>query len=206
MAAALTNSNDVVIPTRAPLDDNGRFALLGISGSLRRGSYNRALLEAARELTPPDVEVRIFDLAEVPLYNGDVEANGDPRAVRELKRQIATADALLLATPEYNGAISGVLKNAIDWASRPPERALRGKPVALIGTTTGRGGTRRAQASTRQILENVRAPVLPEPVVAITQAEDRFDSAGRLVDVEVREQLKALLSALVAWAPLVAVE
>jgi len=170
--------------------------VLGIAGSLRRGSYNRKLLEAARQLAPTGTSIEIFDLSDVPLYNGDVEADGDPPAVRDLKQRIAAADALLIATPEYNGAMSGVLKNAIDWASRPPERVLRGKLVAIVGATPGRGDTSRAQVSTRQVLGAVGAQVLDLPTVAIGGAGNRFDEAGNLIDDEVTASLRALLQAL----------
>jgi chromate reductase len=191
-----TRNPPIGLDRRTVSPPEGRIRVLGIAGSLRRGSYNRALLEAARELAPPNLELQIFDLADVPLYNGDVEAAGDPAAVRDLKAQIARADALLVATPEYNGAISGVLKNAIDWASRPPERALRGKTAAVIGATPGRSGTHRAQLSARQVLENVGAKVLPGPTVALAQAADHFAPPGRLQTDEVRAQLKAVLAAL----------
>jgi len=173
--------------------------IVGIAGSLRRGSYNRALLEAARGLAPKNLSIEIFDLRDVPLYDGDVEAAGDPPAVRELKQRIARADGILIATPEYNGAIPGVLKNAIDWASRPPERALRGKSIAIVGATPGRGNTSRAQLSARQVLTNVGAQILDNPGVAITGAGDRFDANVKLIDDETRVNLRALLEALAAF-------
>src|SRR5438105_1890059 len=113
-----------------------RFEVLGIAGSLRRASYNRGLIRAAREVAPQGMEISAFDLLPVPLYNGDVEAEGDPEPVRDLKERIRAADALLIAAPEYNYSIPGVLKNAIDWASRPPsDSALRHKPIALMGAS-----------------------------------------------------------------------
>src|SRR5205814_8833807 len=123
----------------------------GIAGSLRTGSYNRALLRAAQELAPAGLELLTFDLAPIPLYDGDVEAQGDPEPVGALKTAIRDADALLIVTPEYNYGVPGVLKNAIDWASRPPGQSpLNGKPAALMGATPGMTGTARAQLQIRQ--------------------------------------------------------
>lgn len=124
---------------------------LGIPGSLRSGSYNRALLRAARELAPEGMGIDTFELHDVPPYNGDVEAEGDPRPVVALKQAIREADALLIATPEYNRGLPGVLKNAIDWASRPPLASpLARKPAAVMGASTGMGGTARAQEQLRR--------------------------------------------------------
>ena len=134
--------------------------ILGIAGSLRHGSYNRALLREAELLTPPGVELEQFDLRFLPLFDADVEAAGDPPEVRELKEAIRDADALLIATPEYNRGTSGVLKNAIDWASRPPFGSpLSGKPVAIMGAG-GRSGTASAQTQVRDALGFPRAKVL----------------------------------------------
>ena len=177
------------------------FHILGIAGSLRRGSYNRRLLEAARELAPPGVEVEIFDLAPVPFYDGDVEAAGDPPAVRELKARIRAADALLIATPEYNGTVPGVLQNAIDWASRPRgASALDGKPVAILGASPGGGGTVRAQRILRQVLTNARAAVLPAPELHVARVGERLGEDGILRDERLGEELAGLLAALVDWA------
>jgi len=125
--------------------------VLGISGSLRRDSYNTALLRAAAELMPPEMTLEIFDLSHLPMFNQDSE-KPFPDAVVELRTKLAQADALLIATPEYNGSISGALKNAIDWASRSPKQPLNGKPTAIIGISTGNFGTLRAQLHLRQIL------------------------------------------------------
>ena len=172
--------------------------IVGISGSLREGSYNRALLRAARELAPPGVEIVEFDLSPIPLYNGDVEARGDPPPVAWLRAAVAEADALLLATPEYNRGTSGVLKNAIDWLSRPAlASVLRWKPVAVIGASSGRGGTRRAQQQVRDALLFPGAVVLEEPEVAVPLAWERFDAAGELTDERMRESLQELVEALV---------
>jgi len=171
--------------------------ILGISGSLRERSYNRALLRAARELAPPGVELEEFDLSPIPPYNGDIEAVGDPEPVAALRAAVAGADALLFATPEYNRGTSGVLKNAIDWLSRPAlASVLRWKPAAVIGASTGRGGTRRAQQQVRDALLFPGAVVLEEPEVAIPIAWERFDTEGRLIDERSRESLAELIEAL----------
>jgi chromate reductase len=173
--------------------------ILGISGSLRERSYNRALLQAARELAPDGVEVEEFDLAAIPLFDPDVEATGDPAPVAALREAVRNADALLFATPEYNRGTSGVLKNAIDWLSRPAMASvLRWKPVAVMGASTGRGGTRRAQQQVRDALLFPGAIVLDEPEVAVPLAWERFEEDGRLVDEKVRDSIRALLEGLAA--------
>ncbi len=173
--------------------------VLGISGSLRERSYNRALLQAARELAPDGVEIEEFDLAAIPLYNPDVEAAGDPQPVAALRDAVRNADALLFATPEDNRGTSGVLKNTIDWLSRPAMASvLRWKPTAVIGASTGRGGTRRAQQQVRDALLFPGAIVLDEPEVAVPLAWEHFDEDGRLVDERTRESIRALLEGLAA--------
>jgi chromate reductase, NAD(P)H dehydrogenase (quinone) len=175
--------------------------ILGIAGSLREGSYNRSLLRAARELLPQGVELVDFDLRSLPLYDGDVEAAGDPEAVVALKEAIRDADALLIATPEYNRGVPGVLKNAIDWASRPALASpLAGKPVAIIGASTGRGGTARAQEQLRAALEYSRATVLEQPEVLVPEAFMRFNEHGELVDPGIRAELAELIDTLVRVA------
>ena len=172
--------------------------ILGIPGSLRRLSYNRGMLLAARELAPDGIEIEITDLSPIPLYNGDVEAEGFPASVQALKTQIEASDALLFATPEYNHLVPGVLKNAIDWASRPPN-AFRRKPAAIMGASAGATGTARAQIALRQVLTAVECYVLPAPQVLVAGARDRFDSNGRLTDEHARENIRSLLEALPAW-------
>jgi chromate reductase len=173
--------------------------ILGISGSLRERSYNTALLRAAAELAPPDVELEVFDLSATPLFNDDVEAVGDPEPVAELRQAVAEADALLLATPEYNRGTSGVLKNAIDWLSRPAlASVLRWKPVAIVGASSGRGGTRRAQQQVRDALLFPGAVVLDEPQVALPIAWERFDPDLNLTDENAGAALTELLTGLVA--------
>ena len=175
--------------------------ILGISGSLRERSYNTALLRAAAELAPPDVELEIFDLAAIPLYNDDVESAGDPEPVAELRAAVAEADALLLATPEYNRGTSGVLKNAIDWLSRPAlASVLRWKPVAIMGASSGRGGTRRAQQQVRDALLFPGAVVLEQPEVAVPIAWERFDPDLNLTDENTGAAVTELLAGLVELA------
>jgi chromate reductase len=179
-----------------------KIRVLGIAGSLRTGSYNRALLRAAQELAPAEMEIMIFDqLGAIPLYDEDVRAQGDPDSVVALKQAIRGADALLVATPEYNHSIPGVLKNAIDWASRPPQDSpLNGKPVALMGATTGSFGTVRAQMHLRQVFVYTNMFPINKPGVLVARARQKFDQEGRLTSEKsaklVREQLQALLE----WA------
>ena len=172
--------------------------ILGIVGSLREGSYNRSLLRAARELLPAGVELVEHDIAALPFYDGDVEAAGDPETVVRFKQAIRDSDALLIATPEYNRGVPGVLKNAIDWASRPPLGSpLTGKPVAIMGASTGRGGTARAQEQLRAALEFSRATVVEQPEVLVPEAFMRFDEHGELVDGGIRAELAELIDTLV---------
>ena len=183
----------------------GHLVVCGIAGSLRRGSYNRALLRAAQELAPPDVEIRIFDrMAEIPLYNHDVEAEGVPEPVQALKRAIGEADALLFATPEYNHGVAGVLKNAIDWASRPARASvLSGKPAAILGASTGITGTARAQSQLREAFVFTNTPALLQPEILVYRAKEKFDEEGRLTDDKTREFVGKLLHALVDWTRLI---
>lgn len=180
----------------------GTFSLLGLAGSLRQHSYNRALLYAAQEMVPSHVQMRIFELAGIPFFNEDLEEQGDPAAVRALKASIARADALLIATPEYNYSVPAVLANAIDWASRAPKprpAVLAHKPVALMGASLGDHGTVRAQLVLRQILASIACPVLLKPEVCIARAADHFDSEGRLQNPQTRQAVKALIDELLAW-------
>ncbi len=171
--------------------------VLGIAGSHRSGSYNQALLRAAQEVAPVGMEFEEFDIRELPFYDGDVEAAGDPASVVALKDAIRAADAVLIATPEYNRGVPGVLKNAIDWASRPPLASpLTNKPIAVMGASTGRGGTARAQEHLRTALEYSRADVLEQPEVLVPEAYMAFDEEGRLVDDSIREDLAELLGEL----------
>lgn len=171
--------------------------ILGISGSFRRDSHNTRLLRAAALALPPGVELELFDgLAAVPSYCEDADADPAPDAVARLREQIAGADALLIATPEYNGSIPGVLKNAIDWASRPfPDNALRGKPVAVIGASTGLFGAVWAQAELRKVLQHTGADVL-EQELPVGLAGEAFTPAGELADAELQRRLVELLERL----------
>ncbi len=181
-------------------ETKGGFRILAIPGSLREASQNRGLLRAAREVAPPGVEIELFHLGRIPLYDGDVESQGYPEAVRELHEAIRRADALLVATPEYNGSIPGVLKNALDWASRPrSSSALRHKPVALMGASAGRSRTANAQAHLRGVFDHTGSPLLSEPRVLVSGASGAFDADGNLLDPDVREQVRELVQALVDW-------
>ncbi|MDP8911199.1 MAG: NAD(P)H-dependent oxidoreductase [Actinomycetota bacterium] len=174
--------------------------ILAVSGSLRRQSYNTALLRAAAEVAPPDVEVDFYDELEVvPPYNEEREPE-PPRSVTRLRERIARADAVLFATPEYNASVPGQLKNAIDWASRPHRRcALWAKPVAVIGASPGSFGAMWAQAELRKILGASGARVL-DADLPVARASERFDGDGRLVDEQLRESLGAIVVELVALA------
>lgn len=172
--------------------------VLGISGSLRRASHNRILLRAAAQLLPPGVEFRQWDgLAGLPAYDEDLDADPVPAAVAELRAAIAEADAILISTPEYNSSLPGALKNALDWASRPfPDNALRDKPVAVIGTSTGLFGAVWSQAETRKVLGAIGARVL-EQELPVGQAESAFDEQGALRDPEQQRLLADVVAALV---------
>ena len=172
--------------------------VLGISGSLRKRSYNSALLWAAAGLLPADMRLETFDLTLLPMFNPDDE-KPFPEAVIEFRARLALADALLIATPEYNSSISGALKNAIDWASRSPQQPLNGKPAALMGASTGNFGTLRAQLHLRQILTHVGALPLGKPEVLVARAEHAFDAEGNLVDAAARGFLQGLLASLALW-------
>jgi chromate reductase, NAD(P)H dehydrogenase (quinone) len=174
--------------------------VLGFAGSLRTGSLNRALLRAAKELAPGGMTIEIFDLIDVPLYNGDVEAAGDPPGVVAFKDAIRAADAVLFVTPEYNHGVPGVMKNAVDWASRPPRGApLNGKPVGIIGASPGQVGTARAQSQLRQAFEFTNSYVMPQPEILVFRASEKFDAQGNLTDEKTREFLGKYLIALHAW-------
>ncbi len=178
--------------------------ILAISGSLRRDSHNTRLLRAAAQMLPPGAELELFDgLAAVPPYNEDDDVEPAPEAVQRLRDAIADSDALLIATPEYNASIPGVLKNAIDWASRPfPDNALRRKPVAVIGASTGLFGAVWAQAELRKALRHTGAHVLDDEV-PVGRADQAFAPSGELVDPELNRRLADLLDELgrELWAP-----
>ena len=174
--------------------------IIGFAGSLRNGSYNRALLRVAADLVPKDTQLDIFDLEGIPLFNQDLEKSM-PEKVKEFKAKVRSADAILIATPEYNYSIPGVLKNAIDWASRPPgDNSFEGKPVAVMSASTGMLGGARAQYQLRQVFVFLNMYPLNRPEVFITFANQKFDEKGKLTDEKAKELIKALLEALVAWA------
>ena len=170
--------------------------ILGIVGSLRKGSYNRFALMAAQELVPDGAVLNLIELHGIPVFDQDNEM-APPATVLEFKRQILAADAILFGTPEYNYSLPGGLKNAIDWASRPyGESAWTGKPAAVMGASTGSLGTARAQYHLRQILVTLDMPVVNQPEVMIGNAAQRFDKDGRLSDEPTRQHIQKLLSAL----------
>ncbi len=173
--------------------------ILGISGSLRRGSHNTRLLEAAAELLPEGVELELFDgLKAVPPYDEDDDVDPAPDPVARLRETIAGSDAVFIATPEYNSSVPGQLKNALDWASRPlMTNSMRFKPVAVAGASTGAFGAVWAQGELRKVLAAMGARVV-EAEVAVGHAPTQFDEEGRLVDEDIREQLAELLNVLLA--------
>ncbi len=175
------------------------LTILAIAGSLRRDSFNRRLLHAAQRLAPPLLEVQTCDgLGSIPMFNEDIEAEAFARgAVPELRDRIAAADALLIATPEYNQSMPAVLKNLLDWMSRPGAHdVLVGKPVAVIGATAGRWGTRLAQAALRQVLVATESRVLPGPALYLAGAAGAFDVDGMPCDPDVAGSLRAVLAAM----------
>ena len=173
--------------------------VLGISGSLRHASWNTIALKAAQKLAPAGMTIEIAEIRDMPFYDGDVEAAGMPASVAAFRAKIQAADALLIASPEYNASVSGVLKNAIDWASRPPSQPLDGKPIAIFGTSPGATGTIRGQAHLRQILANVNGLVLVQPVVAIGNAQQRFDADANITDEATRAFVVTMLTKLIDW-------
>ncbi|ANB17017.1 NADPH-dependent FMN reductase [Dokdonella koreensis] len=175
--------------------------VVGVVASLRQGSYNRLLMRAAQEALPPGMQLELAEIADIPFYDGDVEAAGLPAPVQRFKAQIRAADALLIATPEYNYAIPGLLKNALDWASRPAgQSALAGKAMAVIGASTGVLGTARAQMQLRQLALGLDVQVANRPEVLLGHAASKFDAQGRLTDETARTLLGNLLLTLQSLA------
>lgn len=174
--------------------------IVAFAGSLRRESYNRALIRAAGELAPEGMTIEPIEIGNLPFYNADIEAQGDPPAVERFKASIQNADGVLIATPEYNDGIPGVLTTATDWGSRLPGRApLSGKPVVIMGASPSQVGTARAQLHLRQILGHVDARVLPPPELLVARANERFDAGLRLTDETTRKILHALLLRFRRW-------
>lgn len=174
--------------------------VLGIVGSLRAASYNGQLFRAAVELAPPELAFSSCDLASIPLFNQDLEARGDPTPVAALRAAARDSDAVLIASPEYNYGIPGVLKNAIDWISRPPGQSpLRQKPAAIIGASMGPGGTIRMQLQLRATLQYLDMYAMPRPEIVVASCKDKFDADGRLTDAKTRESLTTFLAAFASW-------
>lgn len=175
------------------------ITLLGICGSLRKRSLNAALLRAVGETLPPGATLVMFEgLGDIPLFNSDLPE--EPVAVTAMKEAIRAAQGLVIATPEYNYSIPGVLKNALDWVSRPQPSPLRGKAVGIVGSAQGMSGSMRAQYHLRQILVYSDSPTLNQPEVLIPRAQERFDQEGRLTDESTRELLRKFGAAMVTHA------
>jgi chromate reductase len=189
------------IPQESQIDqDREPVRMLGISGSLRKASFNTGLLRAAQEIVPEYVDFHIFDIRDIPFYDGDLEAEGDPPSVAALKAAIQNTEAVVFATPEYNWGTSGVLKNAIDWASRDrTEGSLMGKPATIIGAG-GRAGTARAQMQLHETLAETGSLVMVKPGLQVMAFSDQqFDGDGNLIGENTRELLGIHLDALVRW-------
>jgi chromate reductase, NAD(P)H dehydrogenase (quinone) len=174
--------------------------VVGIAGSLRKASLNRALLAAAQELAPASIHIDVEDLAEIPMFNQDVDDAGAPAAVVRLRQSVRDADGLLLVTPEYNHGVPGVLKNAVDWLSQPLRRsALEGKPTAIMGASPGLAGTARAQSQLRQAFVLTNTPALLQPEVLVSRAHEKFDATGRLTDELTRRFVADFLCRFADW-------
>jgi chromate reductase, NAD(P)H dehydrogenase (quinone) len=177
-------------------DQKTTLKVVGFSGSLRRGSLNSAALRALTALVPADLAIDIFDLSPIPLYNDDLRTKeGYPEGVQSFRDALKAADGVLIATPEYNYSIPGVLKNAIDWASRPPEQPFDGKPIAILGASPGALGSARAQYHLRQCFIYLNGQVMNRPEVMIGAANSKFDADGNLTDQGTADFLKKFLAA-----------
>lgn len=180
------------------------ITVAAFAGSLRRKSHNRGLIRVAAEVAPPEMKINIIDLTSIPLYNGELDLPwpNKPQPVVDFINQLAEVDALLIATPEYNYSVSGVLKNALDWASRQPGTdrapAIQGKPAAIMGAG-GRYGTVRAQSHLRYMLLHNDVKVLNKPEVMVVRSGDHVDAEGNIVDQTVRNQVEELVNALYKW-------
>ena len=187
---------------RAPLAHTPRDPLrvVAVAGSLRRSSYNRSLLRAAQGLRPAQLLLEIHHLDGIPLFNEDVERDEIPPAVAHLRDAVAGADGFLVATPEYNRGVPGVMKNAFDWLSRPAgESVLEGKPAGIMGATPGSSGTAYAQSELRRLFAFTDTPVMMRPEVLVARAQKKFDAEGRLTDAPTRAVVTAFLEQFAAW-------
>jgi len=178
---------------------NNKITILGFAGSLRKGSYNKSLLKASGGLVPDNSVLETFDLEGIPPFNMDFEQSM-PERVKEFKRKIKDADAILIVTPEHNYSIPGILKNAIDWASRPyGDNAFEGKPAAIMSASPGTLGGARAQYHLRQIMVFLNMFPLNKPEIFVTFCSQKFDDKGNLTDEKTKEYIKGMLDALVSW-------
>jgi chromate reductase len=197
----LSDSSEIRTPASgSPIE------VVAVAGSLRRKSHNRALLEAAAQLAPTTVTVSVFEgLETIPVFNADIEVeDGIPDGVSRLRQALAGADGLLIATPEYNQSVPGVVKNMIDWLSRGgPGRGLAGYPIAVTGASTGPWGTRIAQTSLRQMLLSSQALVMADPTLFVPRVESLVDADGNLVDPVTRERLREIVTSFADWIRLV---
>jgi chromate reductase len=181
------------------MSQSSKLAILGISGSGRKRSFNTALLEAAKHLLPPDATLEVADISRLPLYNQDLE-HDMPEVVKELKKKIRGADAILFATPEHNYSITAVLKNAIEWGNRPPRDASwSGKPAAIVSASTSLRGGVRAQLHLRQIMIDLNMYPINRPLLMVANAKDKFNEDLQLIDEETLQTLRDVLSSLVEW-------
>jgi chromate reductase len=179
---------------------DSKFRIVGIAGSLRRASFNRSLLNAAVELSPAQLAIAIHEIGTLPFYNQDVEDEHVPDTVATLRQAVRDADGILIATPEFNYGVPGVLKNAIDWLSRPPRQsALNRRPVAIMGASAGMTGTARAQMQLRQAFVFTNSYVMCQPEVLVSHARDKFDGAGHLTDEPTRQFLARFLNEFASW-------
>ena len=176
-----------------------QLRILGISGSARKGSYNFSLLMEAKASMPEGVEMQIFDTSSLPLYNQDLD-HSLPAQVKEFKREIASADSVLFATPEHNYTVPALLKNAIEWGSRPEDdNSWDGKPAAIMSASTSARGGARAQLDLRKIMVDINMYPMNRPQLIVAMAEEKFDSSSKLTDEKVRQRVRELVLALVAW-------
>ncbi len=182
------------------MSETKAISVLGVCGSLRRESWNKKLLNACVGLVPEGSTLTIHPIDEVPLFNGDVYEKGFPEPVQKLRAAIAAADALLFVTPEYNYSIPGVLKNAMDWVSRPPSQPFAGKPVATLGASPGLHGTVRGQTHTREVCMGLGMIVSPKPEVYVGRVAEKFNAEGELTDADTQKFVREALANLVSLA------